>query len=292
MSAYLRFITKKYIRKNHFRRNGKFAYPIVCYLDDYITDYIILDGHYELNELNFLAEEIFPKLKQRGLCIDIGAHIGNHSLFFSHYFDQVIAFEPHPKTFQLLKLNASITNNVVPIHKGCSNRYHKPTAIEPKRNSGGTSIQYETIDSRSSNNVEIKVEPLDEMEILKNVDSIDFIKVDVEDHEAECFLGAKDLLEQHSPVIACEIRANTIDNGMSPATLFLNQVGYKYMYELSYQKRGRGMKIFESFRKMRLLTYGLLTNKHLKQQIYLIPVEKLSHVNHDMVIFSKDPLLT
>ena len=197
MSAYLRFFTKKLLQKNHLRRNETSSYPIVCYVNDYISDRIILDGRYELDELNFLAKDIFPKLNHRGLCLDIGAHIGNHSLFFSKYFDKVISFEPHPVTFQLLKLNASITNNVVPICKGCSNRNQKLIAVEPWRNSGGTSIQVETIEENHGKVIEFNVEPLDEMEILNNSGSIDFIKVDIEDHELECFLGAKELLERY-----------------------------------------------------------------------------------------------
>ena len=40
-----------------------------------------------------------------GTVLDIGANIGNHSLFFSNYFYKVLSFEPHPKIFKVLAIN-------------------------------------------------------------------------------------------------------------------------------------------------------------------------------------------
>ena len=212
--------------------------PIVSYTNDLISDYIILDGWFEHQILKFLEKSVFPNLPKRSTCLDIGAHIGNHSLYFSQYFENVIALEPHPTTFEILKLNADSVDNITTMNVGCSNISCKKSAYEPAGNSGGATVNIPSQNEISSKEFEFFLTPLDELDILQKVNSIDFIKVDVEGHEFECFKGAKNLLERHSPVIACEILKNSIINGMSPVVNLLGQFGYRYMYELIDQGGG------------------------------------------------------
>src|SRR5690606_7289354 len=56
--------------------------------------------------------EAISKLPYRpGLCLDIGANVGNHTIFFSRFcnFDEVWAYEPFPESFALLQEN--VENN-------------------------------------------------------------------------------------------------------------------------------------------------------------------------------------
>ena len=94
------------------KKNAKENFHLVGFLNDHISLKIIIDGWFEKRELNalksFFSKNHYPKT----LCIDAGANIGNHSLFFSRVFDQVIAFEPYNKAFELLKINTSQVDNV------------------------------------------------------------------------------------------------------------------------------------------------------------------------------------
>ena len=74
---------------------------------DHIGHKINLDGVYERNELDFLFEWLATHSPDvfNGTAIDIGANIGNHSLYLSNYFEKVVSFEPHPRTFKLLEIN-------------------------------------------------------------------------------------------------------------------------------------------------------------------------------------------
>ena len=285
MSAYLRFFTKLYLKKSHLQRKPS-DLPVVGYLNDVITRSIILDGRYESSELSFLGDHIFPQLKKRGVCLDIGAHIGNHSMYFSRYFDKVIAFEPHPQTFELLKINASYRSNIVPINSGCSMSNCKVLASQPDGNSGGTKIQ-ESIDRSSSDKVvEFSLEALDEVEILRNVESIDFMKVDVKGHEYECFCGATKLLKKYSPLIVCEINADNLNNGTSSAVHILRQCGYEYMYELA-EYEGQFSKLT---RNLSSAIHGIITNRRLKKKLKLKITRQLTQRDHRMVFFSKELL--
>ena len=125
------------------------------------------------------------------MCLDIGANIGNHALYLADHFDKIIAIEPHPKTYRLLEINAELVDNVVPINKECSNVKRKALAFEPLMNAGGTFISKDSSISSNGtfNRVEFDLDLLDGMKVVDDGQTIDFIKIDVEDHELECYKG-------------------------------------------------------------------------------------------------------
>ena len=292
MNAYLRYFAKLFLKSSRKRRRAQPVRPIVVYTEDIISDSILLDGWYEYDILKFLARSVFPNLNKHLTCLDIGAHIGNHSLYFSQYFKKVIAFEPHPTTFEILRLNASSVDNITTINLGCSNKNRKKTAVEPTGNSGGTTIEKSLQNSTSPKNVDFLLTPLDELEFLKDLDSIDFMKVDVEGHEYECFCGAMRLLKQYSPVIGCEILSNSITNGMSPTNQMLDKIGYRYMYEILDPGLGgeRQSKLIKVKYKFTAAIYGMITNRRKGRQFKLKLTDTLSNRDHRMVLFSKFPL--
>ena len=146
--------------------------------------------------------------------MDIGAHIGNHSLHFAQFFEKVISFEPHPTSFKLLKINAESCDNIIAINLGCSNIAGTVDATGPTPATLAiTSTQAERKFMDSNLSAKFNVDRLDDIQILKELESIDFIKIDVEGHEKSCFEGAKYLLSIHSPIIACEVRGSEIIDG-------------------------------------------------------------------------------
>ena len=265
-SRYLRTVNKEYAKN----------YPkISCFSSDYVTIQIFLDGRYDVKELDFLASKVFPKFKlargntKQSVCLDIGANIGNHALYLADHFDKIIAIEPHPKTYRLLEMNAELVDNVVPVNKGCSNVKRKTLAFEPLMNVGGTYIS-ETGPIRPKrvfDRVEFDLELLDDMKVVNDDQTIEFIKIDVENHELECYEGAINLLNKHKPVIACEVVASSISNGKSPAIEYLKKNNYRFIYEL---------------RKTRS---GLRPWKEANFDLFL--ADRLTHKHHSMIICSQ-----
>ena len=255
-----RRITDRYL--NEAIAVNAIKYPkIVCYSSDYLSAKLLMDGWYEIEELDFLASKIFPRLKSKSVCLDIGANIGTHALFFAQYFAKVIAFEPHPQTYQLLKINANLTDNVIPVNLGCSNVSQKVYAVEPYSNVGGTIITKDSAKNSEFNHVEFALELLDNMKMVNRCANVNFMKIDVENHELECLEGAVSLLNKHKPIIACEILSSNISNGSNPAIEFLKKNDYGFIYEL---------------RKIRFWKKGFK----------LTPKDKLSQKNHSMIICS------
>src|SRR5206468_4045383 len=53
-----------------------------------------------------LLEHIYLSVAGRGVFLDVGANIGNHSVFFAKFCaDHVLAVEPNPKVLPLLRRN-------------------------------------------------------------------------------------------------------------------------------------------------------------------------------------------
>ena len=85
-----------------YAKENKNSFPqLACYTFDYIAMQINIYGRYE-NELLECLSDLLLKITpdNRRICLDVGANIGNHSLYFSGYFDKVFSFEPNKKFFR------------------------------------------------------------------------------------------------------------------------------------------------------------------------------------------------
>ena len=275
--------TKKYLKQRYdlhvSSKMGKL--PIVCYTTRLSLVTYLMDGQSEKSELEFLSTHLFPNLDNRAICLDIGAHIGNHSLQFAQFFKKVISFEPHPTSFKLLEINTESCDNIIAINLGCSNicgsvvatgREPSMLAITPTQ----TEQQFPDANLSSKFNVDL----LDDIQILKELKSIDFIKIDVEGHEKACFEGAENLLSIHSPVIACEVLDSEIIDGHCNSIDFLKKFGYDYIYEFRRQGPTGIKKLLSKF-KSRQKPDG---------ELYLQRTDTLMQRHHHMVLCSKYPL--
>ena len=195
---------------------------------------INLEGRYE-NSLLFLVEEFIkkkmPNAKNR-TALDIGANIGNHSLFFATNFSDVYAFEPNPVTFEVLQLNckfASADKNNVPLNFGLSDIEGRLPFYINHSNIGG--IGGSAIINRNNKNIDdaiqINVKRLDDLVELKDAD-IALIKIDVEGHEINVLNGAKNTITKNMPAILFEQHASEIIDGSSFVVKFLEELGYEF----------------------------------------------------------------
>ena len=76
----------------------------------------IIGGHYQLSSGTiYLNDQKITKWSSKlaldnGIAIDVGANIGNHSIFFSKFFKKVYSFEPQESVFKLLENNVNMNN--------------------------------------------------------------------------------------------------------------------------------------------------------------------------------------
>ena len=136
--------------------------------------------------------------KNKNVAIDVGANIGAMTIAFSKTYGTVYSFEPSTKAFAYLKKNIDHngSKNVIAINKGLSSTSSKLILYEDSANPSFSSIHDKVGKPR-----EVEVITLDSMDIQ----SVSFIKVDIQRHESEFIKGALETLKRCRPLIALEL---------------------------------------------------------------------------------------
>ena len=139
------------------RKKVNFYLPIK---HDQVSQQIILkNDFYEFWELNQL-KKILRKPK---IILDIGANIGNHTIYFSKIMDaKVYAFEPQKSIFNILKRNIEINNlksKTEIFNFGLGDENSKAEVLFfDKHNTGSTTL-------KKSENGNISIKKLDSIKI-------------------------------------------------------------------------------------------------------------------------------
>jgi FkbM family methyltransferase len=172
-------------------------------------------GEYHQQEtLDLLKNFITPD----SVVIDIGAHIGTLSVPLAHMAGKVIAFEPGPATFSLLKKNIEQNNLTVDVrNKGLGAK------------SGHATVQTMHPTNAGANMLALGDGPIEISTLDDEIDYGDLIKMDVEGMEPSVLEGATDLIEKHHPIILSEINLSALRaNHFSPRDIenFLTKRGY------------------------------------------------------------------
>ncbi|MFD0961825.1 FkbM family methyltransferase [Paenibacillus chungangensis] len=174
--------------------------------------------YYEISDLERFCEYI----PDNAVIYDIGANIGNHSLYFSKYTNpkHIISIEPIEQNFELLKANL-LTNdckNAIAIHAAVGEKDGKVNSILDSSNMGACKV---FIDDSGL----IQMISLDNSGFARP----DFIKIDVEGFELSVLKGMKQILLNEHPVLWIEIKENFFD-----IDEYLNQFKYKLIDRTNY----------------------------------------------------------
>lgn len=187
---------------NHFlaRRNLENYPQLAIFAFDHIGLRINLEGRYENHDLLLIREYLESVYLDtyNSTALDIGANIGNHSIYFSEFFENVLAFEPNPRTFALLKVNAdyiSLKKNIKCFNYGLSNENGQLLFESSKSNLGGSNIVSQVLKFDDSSTFLIDVKRADEIELLFEK-KISLIKIDIEGHELQALMGARELIKK------------------------------------------------------------------------------------------------
>jgi FkbM family methyltransferase len=231
------------LRKVLFSKRDKhhsYNFPTyVGVLNEYISIDITIEGAYDIKSM----EEVLTVLKT-GLVnfefdslIDVGANIGNHSVYLSKYFAKVIAFEPNPFTYEILKLNASFLDNIKPVNIGLSSIPSSLYLSEDMRNLGGSQIYKNKDDIPEGLSVrDINLARLDDV-LTEDCGKDILLKIDTEGHELDALKGGEDFIRKNQPVICFEQHTEDFIDGSSPTLEFLAKMNYEfYLFVSSYDK--------------------------------------------------------
>lgn len=170
-------------------------------IDDYIKDYLRANIPWEKNIQKLIQHFVIPGT----VAIDIGAHIGIHTVTMSKcvgLFGKVFSFEPSRKIYreQCLNLALNQCGNVYPIRcaLGKEKGIIQVVSSHPY-NEGGSYVLKE----QGGENTAVII-PLDDLQLT----NISFMKIDVENMEADVLDGAVATILNNRPVMLIEIQGN------------------------------------------------------------------------------------
>ena len=180
-----------------FNAGGKQVTLHFASAEDHIARTIEATGGFYEAELlaDVRARLFFPEC-----AVDVGAHVGNHTLYFAKVLGlRTIAFEPNAATFELLKANVH-ENGVETL---CRLRHAAVGAVagrvravaSPGANSGMSRVE-------PDDGGDVPLTNLDEE--LKDEPRIDIVKIDVEGWELDVLRGATRAIERHRPLLYIE----------------------------------------------------------------------------------------
>lgn len=212
------FDSLKIKNKNVQVKNSKF------YLPNYDSD--LMQGILSTGTQYFaqsVLEALDAYIKKDSVVVDIGANIGNFTLYWANEakVKKIYAFEPIHYLFKILEINTKINkieDKVVLNNCGLADKIC------------GGEIKY--FSDADLNDVKLKVLQSDTKFVipLKTLDScnikernIDLIKIFVKGMEKEVLLGATKTIKKHKPAIAIE----SFDNNYNDTNAILKRMGYK-----------------------------------------------------------------
>jgi len=213
---------------------------------DRIGTIISVYGVYEKVILSRLEDCVFNNTNsQKSVCIDVGANIGNHTLYFAQFFNKIYSFEPHPETFELLKFNVRKSKNVKVFQFGLSNNNDEMIIAHDQYASYGACSLRNKAAIRSEKETDafnVQVKKFDDFfKDINEESNIAFVKLDVQNHELNALQGMQKALEHHSPIICFEQHPKQFDyfgKEISSKTInFLKDNEYSYFYEISYCRK-------------------------------------------------------
>lgn len=285
---YFSTISRKFLRRKSsiFDKNSA-RRQMVIFADDYISNKILTHGIYEKQQLDILMGWI--RLKHNtcnNVVLDIGANIGNHSLYFSSYFNKCISFEPNPRTFELLKINSKLVDNVLPVNTGLSDEKGEAELNISFNNTGASSLSSDW--NRSfDGKVRISLEVLDD--VIDPEDKVDLIKIDVEGHEWFALKGAEKTIRKNRPLIVFEYNASDSETaGDKDVLKLLNKFGYREFYEIvdGWESFHKSLRAYPRIFRALVKYLQLLLGKKVVDQI--LRVSNFEKKQYLMVIASPD----
>lgn len=228
--AYIYYwVADKYLLRNDYvfqPKNLKSIFYLPYIRTDMIQKTIFrYKNYFENRSLSFLCkvwkDGIIGNAIKNKAVLDIGANIGNHTLYFLNECQAkfVYCFEPATDTFKILQRNVEINHleEVTSlINAGVGSSSGKGCIRSSREGNTGFTVIEPSLDG------DVRIVAIDDMNICE---SIGLVKIDVEGFEVEVLEGMLKTIEQNMPFMMIEVD-NTNQNSVFS---ILERYGYKHI---------------------------------------------------------------
>lgn len=183
---------------------------ITGYEDDYILETISRRGDFYEKAL---LDAWTPLLGNPKVIMDVGANLGNHTVFWATTLpdvEKIVSFEPYPANYACLRKNVEDNHldcvQALPLAAGDRCSTAAVVSFDPE-NYGATTLQYAEENQAGET---MQVVTLDSVAEKLNLKRIDFVKIDTEGFELRVLGGMKGVIERSRPVLWIEVGEDTV----------------------------------------------------------------------------------
>jgi len=159
---------------------------------------LLMSDPYRNGEYKFLEKHV-AGYDSTSLIFDVGANIGEYSEKILEFNPAVNiqCFEPIPDTFKQLTLRHQGKENVRLNHFALSDEKGVRSMYEYGKLNGTNSLEkHPDLISDKTNRIETTLQTIDDYCEEHSIDTIDYLKIDVEGHEVNVLRGAKKMLQE------------------------------------------------------------------------------------------------
>lgn len=231
-----------YYKNVRLKKRGLNLKNKIVYVNDYklellpnddgiSTELALFKTHEPLN-----TELLKDNLKEGMICLDVGANIGYYTLLESKIVGDkgmVIAIEPSPINFSILKKNVEMANaknvNLFCLAGGDKNGVLK--FLLDKQSNLSRILGEDEIVKPSDKIVDVPVKKLDVFIEELNLKKFDFLRMDVEGYEYQIYKGFRNSLKKFKPMIQMEFHYMLLGDKKTRDLLgMLKEDGYDLVY--------------------------------------------------------------
>lgn len=185
----------------------------VFHLDprEYVDRAIFVEDIYERRFLHFLRGR-FP---EGAVALDVGANIGNHSIYLSGDFSLIHCFEPNAETFRRLTRNIEANGLAhVKAHQVALGERDELLAFRENLdgNLGNSGFMGDEKPVERCRIKPIQVHQGDVVVDDLGLSRLDFIKIDVEGFEPAVLRGLRSTISRYRPILAFEFHGQHSEN--------------------------------------------------------------------------------
>ena len=246
---------------------------------NYIDRIVFLCGAYEKFMLYFMRDMVSAFSLEDCVFLDVGANVGNHTLYMSRIVKQVHAFEPYNAVLNKLREKIRINNiKNVSIHPfGLSNNITEIPFYLPQGGNLGTGSFSPDFKNGGDLYKPLPVITGDIFIHENGITDIGIIKIDVEGHERQVLEGLAETISRQRPVVVFEMSPETVQ-GFRSEHEFSETFPDEYTF-LRFTKADRDNGAY------RLGKYVFATN-YRNQDVIAVPAEKYSLLKNTPGVFA------
>jgi len=260
------------------------GFTMHAFKDDEITKSLKLKGVYDVHTLQSILD--MTDIFKPEVTLDIGANIGNHALVLSTHSKNVYAFEPVQHVYEVLTKNIATNHrsNILAFQIALSDSAGSQTIYLNESNIGSSSLNpFENASDQQTINTAIG----DDFLKAYSINTVDFIKIDVEGFEGQVIAGLQKTIKASRPTVVMEWKSPLSRNFFKDHAIFETVFADYRLFSLGHStsKKSIGRGLINTLKRLRNKLFGgcwglyAFDSLQSYSNIYLIPDEKIEFVH-------------